>query len=193
MDKVAFEKLFASVKIDQGREEFFSLVNIVENLNPHIIIEIGVEFGGSLKFWEQLLKPGDMLIGVDILVPRISWDWTNSDIDIVMITGNSTEPETVTQMIEQLALVSMADAIKDKQLEMDYVQADFLYLDGDHSLDTVQKDFKNYSPLVRSGGIVGFHDLHTDHGNPKKVFDQLQGRKEVWHLGGQGTGLWWKP
>ena len=177
MDRVEFEEIFTSVRIDQGREEFFSLVNMVETLKPHVIIEIGVQYGGSLKFWEQLLQPGDLLIGVDILTPQISWDWPASDLDIVMITGDSTELDTVSQVVEQL----------------ENKQADFLYLDGDHSLDTIQKDFKNYSPLVRSGGIVGFHDLYTDHKNPKKVFDTLQGRKKEWHLGGQGTGIWWKP
>ena len=31
---------------------------------------------------------------------------------------------------------------------------DFLFLDGDHSYEGVRRDFENYAPLVRPGGIV---------------------------------------
>ena len=37
---------------------------------------------------------------------------------------------------------------------------DFLFLDGDHSYQGVSQDFSMYSRLVRSGGLVAFHDIH---------------------------------
>lgn len=37
---------------------------------------------------------------------------------------------------------------------------DLLFIDdGDHSYDGVRRDFEMYSPLVRKGGIVAFHDI----------------------------------
>ncbi|MEM2105965.1 MAG: class I SAM-dependent methyltransferase [Candidatus Bathyarchaeia archaeon] len=36
---------------------------------------------------------------------------------------------------------------------------DFLFIDGDHTYEGVKKDFEMYSPLVRKGGIVAFHDI----------------------------------
>jgi predicted O-methyltransferase YrrM len=40
---------------------------------------------------------------------------------------------------------------------------DFLFIDGDHSLAGVKSDFEMYSPLVRPGGFVAFHDIVPDY------------------------------
>ena len=36
---------------------------------------------------------------------------------------------------------------------------DFVFIDGDHTYEGVKSDFLNYGPLVRPGGIIGFHDI----------------------------------
>ena len=36
---------------------------------------------------------------------------------------------------------------------------DILFVDGDHSYEGVKRDFEMYGPLVRNGGIIGFHDI----------------------------------
>jgi predicted O-methyltransferase YrrM len=36
---------------------------------------------------------------------------------------------------------------------------DFLFIDGDHTYKGVKMDFEMYSPLVRKGGIIAFHDI----------------------------------
>jgi predicted O-methyltransferase YrrM len=38
---------------------------------------------------------------------------------------------------------------------------DFLFHDVDHSYEGVKKDFEMYSPLVRKGGIIAFHNIVT--------------------------------
>jgi predicted O-methyltransferase YrrM len=45
---------------------------------------------------------------------------------------------------------------------------DLLFLDGDHSADGVARDFALYEPLVRSGGLIAFHDIdaHATGGVP---------------------------
>jgi predicted O-methyltransferase YrrM len=39
---------------------------------------------------------------------------------------------------------------------------DFLFIDGDHSLQGALSDFRTYAPLVRAGGVVAFHDIVPD-------------------------------
>ena len=39
---------------------------------------------------------------------------------------------------------------------------DFLFIDGDHSFEGVSKDHQLYSPLVRPGGVIAFHDIVPD-------------------------------
>jgi hypothetical protein len=38
-------------------------------------------------------------------------------------------------------------------------EIDFLFIDGDHTYEGVKKDFKMYSPLVKNGGVIAFHDI----------------------------------
>jgi predicted O-methyltransferase YrrM len=42
-------------------------------------------------------------------------------------------------------------------------KVDFLFIDGDHSYEGVKKDFEMYSPLVKKGGIIVFHDIVPDY------------------------------
>ncbi len=39
---------------------------------------------------------------------------------------------------------------------------DILFIDGDHSLFGVMNDYVRFSPLVKKGGIIAFHDIHPD-------------------------------
>jgi predicted O-methyltransferase YrrM len=41
-------------------------------------------------------------------------------------------------------------------------EIDFLFIDGDHTYEGVKSDFEMYSPLVRAGGLVAFHDIVPD-------------------------------
>lgn len=36
---------------------------------------------------------------------------------------------------------------------------DFMFIDGDHSYEGVKKDYENYSKMIRSGGVIAFHDI----------------------------------
>jgi predicted O-methyltransferase YrrM len=38
-------------------------------------------------------------------------------------------------------------------------QVDVLFIDGDHTYEGVKKDFELYSPMMRKGGLIAFHDI----------------------------------
>ena len=40
-----------------------------------------------------------------------------------------------------------------------FSQIDFLFIDGDHSIKGCDYDFTHYSPLVKKGGFIAFHDF----------------------------------
>ena len=52
----------------------------------------------------------------------------------------------------------MLDAVK-KKLPADGL--DLLFIDGDHTYDGVRRDYEMYSPLVKPGGVIVFHDICT--------------------------------
>ena len=62
---------------------------------------------------------------------------------IYLIRANSHSP---------LSLQKAKSTLKGKSL-------DFLFIDGDHTYEGVKKDFEMYSPLVKKGGLVAFHDI----------------------------------
>jgi predicted O-methyltransferase YrrM len=39
-----------------------------------------------------------------------------------------------------------------------------LFIDGDHTFEGVKKDWEMYSPLVRPGGLIVFHDVAGNYG-----------------------------
>ena len=50
---------------------------------------------------------------------------------------------------------------------------DFLFCDGDHTYEGVKKDYEMYSPLVRKGGLMAFHDVCTHSPDQDCGVDQL--------------------
>lgn len=179
MNKETYTQLYNAVHHVQDVEEFYWLISEVEKLNPNIIIEIGVHHGGSLKFWEQILKPGDLLIGIDY-EPQIDWDWEGSDREIVIIKGRSELSSTVERVKEILG----------------ERKADFAFLDGSHEYDIVKKDFNNFSPLLRVGGLIAIHDINTQREQAGRFFAELEAEypdATDKMLKVQGTGVWYKP
>ena len=39
---------------------------------------------------------------------------------------------------------------------------DFVFIDGDHSFEAALKDFQNYYPKIKKGGIFAGHDIQLD-------------------------------
>jgi len=56
----------------------------------------------------------------------------------------------------------------------DIGQLDFLFIDGDHSREGVWADFRLYSPLVRAGGLIAFHDV-SEH-----TYPAVEGVMQFW-------------
>jgi predicted O-methyltransferase YrrM len=51
---------------------------------------------------------------------------------------------------------------------------DLLFLDGDHSYEAVRRDFLDWAPKIRPGGILCLHDaVHEVHEGPRRVVEEL--------------------
>ena len=82
---------------------------------------------------------------------------------------------------------------------------DLLFIDGDHSYEGVKQDFEMYSPLVRNGGLVVFHDIVKQTSevncNVKKFWDEIKDEYDYIEIitypeqGGFGIGvlIWEEP
>jgi hypothetical protein len=50
---------------------------------------------------------------------------------------------------------------------------DLLFIDGNHSLNSVKHDFETYSMFVRDGGWVAFHDIVPDYRTRFGIADSI--------------------
>jgi cephalosporin hydroxylase len=58
---------------------------------------------------------------------------------------------------------------------LDNEEVDFLFIDANHSYESVKNDYEKFSPLVRKGGIIAFHDIDS-----KFSKDITEGTTKFW-------------
>ncbi len=125
--------------IQQDKEELWELVEHLKELKPQKILEIGNACGGTTLVW-QAIAPEVYSLDMKPLeghIPR------NYFLNVTFIVGDAHKQETLEEVKA-------------------FAPYDFLFIDGDHCTEGVKQDYEMYSPLVRAGGLVGFHDYNFD-------------------------------
>jgi cephalosporin hydroxylase len=140
----------------QARSEIVQLGKILQESAPMRSLEIGTNYGGTLLMLCTVSPPGAMIISLDLPSGQFGGGYPRGKIPLFrrfaragqqlhLIRADSHSPESKERVLQILGGEVL----------------DYLFLDGDHSYGGVQSDFQVYSPLVRSGGIVAFHDIAT--------------------------------
>lgn len=166
LSRKEFDQVFDSLYIIQNRDEFWWLYEKVAALNPKIIIEIGVEQGGTLKFWQSLLPKDGMLIGIDadpLTLTKVLENWDNSSkkleanlsqpklLDLKILTGWSTDFATA---------IAVGKALNHKRADFLFIDASYTPDKRAHQASEAEKEFTIYKGFVRDGGLIGFDDIH---------------------------------
>jgi len=127
--------------------EICGLLSLLAQNQPKTVLEIGTCRGGTLYLFTKVAAPTATLVSVDLNVPNqdLLGSFARNQQKIVLFEGNSTDPEIIASVKEALPN-----------------EVDFLFIDGDHSYTGLAKDFKNYAPLVKPGGLIAFHDIVED-------------------------------
>lgn len=123
-------------RASQDKFELERLLVLLDEIKPRRIVEIGVHRGGFVETMRQAF-PDAIVVGVDIDFSKLEFT------DFYALSGDSHLP-------------SMREAVNDI---LKGQPIDFLFIDGDHTAPGVLADFEIYSPLVRSGGLIAFHDI----------------------------------
>ena len=131
----------------QKRSEILSLANAVADIKPKTILEIGTCNGGTLFIWSNIAS--DLVITCDLNKSKVREELYsqfppgNSDCKVISLEGDSHKQ-------------SFAEKVKQT---INGREVDFLFIDGDHTEPGVRQDYEMYSPLVRKGGLIAFHDI----------------------------------
>lgn len=132
------DEVILNSKASQDKAELHFVYEQVSQIAPKVIVEVGSWHGDLLQTLNDLFHP-KLLIGIEndasvFLEDNKKFLWINKD---------SNDPGTV-------------ETLKGLLLNR---PIDYLFIDGGHKYEEVKKDFALYAPLVRDGGIVGFHDV----------------------------------
>jgi predicted O-methyltransferase YrrM len=135
----------------QRSTEILKLCERVRDLGAARLCEIGTREGGSLALFAQVASPAAHLLSVDIKyaedLARGYPCFARPRQRLTLLEADSHHPQTLTKVRRWLGRE----------------QLDFLFIDGDHSLTGVRRDFEMYAPLVRRGGLIAFHDIVPDY------------------------------
>lgn len=138
----------------QVRDELIRFFEVVSGLQAKAVMEIGTYNGGTLFMTCRVSDPDATIISVDMsggrfghgyVLPRkfVYRSFTKKSQKLHLLRKDSHDPKTADQVQSLLGGVPL----------------DFLFIDGDHTYGGVRADFEMYAPLVRKGGIIGFHDI----------------------------------
>lgn len=132
-------------------------------------LEIGTKFGGTFYIWCSLFgSEDDINISIDMsdggihggiseeeMHGRDAWFRERFD-NCKFIWGDSHDIST----FNMCSLTLNGNQLKSYPASGNFRELDFLFIDGDHSYEGVKQDFEMYSPFVKQGGIVAFHDIN---------------------------------
>src|SRR5579863_3385188 len=136
----------------QVRSELLAWAHEVESIRPKTAMEIGTFLGGTLFLLCRLSDPDARLVTLDLhrgnlggIRKKIYYSFLSKRQRLHIVEGDSHSDRTLSVISEKLGPQKL----------------DFLFIDGDHRYEGVKRDFEMYSPLVRKGGVVAFHDIVT--------------------------------
>lgn len=191
----SFEYGGLSIRPMQIQSEIRSFLELVASDPPRTVLEIGTGRGGTLFLLAQVAREDALLVSMDSPREtrfggrpayrrrgRLYRSLGRSRQRIVFLAADSHSSETRAEL----------EAVLDRR------RLDLLFIDGDHTREGVEADFRMYSPLVRSGGLVAFHDIVP--GAPEAVggvpdfWQQLRSAErlefvEDWSQGSCGIGV----
>ncbi len=166
----------------QSKLELSQLLNwIKQQPAPKAVLEIGTARGGTLFCWCALAAPDATIISLDLpggvhgggYPPwKLNFyrQFAGPKQKIHLIRGDSHSQ----LMLEEVKKVLLPGWL------------DFLFIDGDHTLEGVRSDYEMYSPLVKPGGTIIFHDIcihrvefdcHVD-----EFWNKLKQGREYWEF-----------
>jgi predicted O-methyltransferase YrrM len=124
----------------QKPAELAGFLALVMDLDPlQVIVEVGSYDGGTLWAWQQICPT---VVGVDLPPPGHEDAVRLNSLGCPIVCGDSHAQSTLQRLT----------AVLDRPVDM-------LFIDGDHTYDGVKADYEMYGPLVRPGGLIGFHDI----------------------------------
>jgi hypothetical protein len=137
----------------KGLLDLINTIKKYRNTKEMTMIEIGSYAGESTVLFAKEFKK---VISIDPFI---------NDYDVNDVTCSYMELDNVYNVFKNNTenyenITHIRKTSDDAVLDLNNIKVDFVYIDGMHTYDQVNKDIKNYLPLVMDDGFIGGHDYH---------------------------------
>jgi cephalosporin hydroxylase len=164
------------IRLCQHSEEFANWLTMLEELKPRVGMEIGAGQGASSRAFIEFIPTIEKFICLDI---QDKAEHYPGMVPIKRKLRIFPHPKAVYVKGDSIQLSTRREVVRVLGGE----ELDFLFIDGCHEFLNICADFWSYSPLVRKGGLVGFHDTQTSNinknGYRKRIVNNY-GAHEFW-------------
>jgi cephalosporin hydroxylase len=166
--------------ISQNMVEILPFITFVQKAAPQLVGEVGTYASGNSFLFMQAFVQLRKFIAVDLRVKNRNklHYYARAGQKVDCINGYSSVPETMRRVKKAIG----------------QEQFDFVFIDADHEYLGVRADLLAYAPLVKNGGLIGFHDIVPDHatrygipgpyyaGGVHRLWGQLKARFQHWEF-----------
>lgn len=160
----------------QKSAEFAGLIKFLQRRDLRSVVEVGTFRGGTFWAWCEIASDDALLVSVDLPGGQFGGGFDERQADVIGgYARGGQRVELVRGDSHDQAIVEGVARVLDGR------QVDFLFIDGDHSYEGVRADFENFSPLVKEGGVVGFHDIVLHPFHPDCRVDRFWGELRKTH------------
>ena len=146
----------------QYREELVATAQLLGADPPGVVLEIGTGCGGWLWVMRPVMAPVVDILTID---PDTCGRITNSERVFAALRDDDTKVRCLRLFSENPTVPVMV------RHWLAGRAVDVLMIDGDHEYKAVRHDWETYSPMVRPGGLVLFHDINPGPGHPLAPVD----------------------
>jgi predicted O-methyltransferase YrrM len=156
------------VLMGQVRSEILQLATLLKELKPRRSLEIGTNYGGTLLLLCSLSAPDAKIISIDLPSGPFGGGYPLRKIPIFRAFPRAG------QKLHLVRADSHSEQTKKRvQRLLRGEQLDYVFIDADHTYEGVSRDFQMYAPLVRSGGVIVFHDIVTHDRNTRSEVERF--------------------
>jgi predicted O-methyltransferase YrrM len=156
----------------KGHEHFARW--LVQQMRPHVIVELGCQFGFSAIAFAQ---PG---LGTIYTIDRFLGPPERN-------TFERCRANIAASRVTNIELIRGDFRILAQSWSK---PIDLLHIDGNHTYDDVRLDFTQWSPHVRGGGVILMHDTRSFPLDVGRFFNEITWPKfEFEHANGLGVTL----
>ena len=137
--------------------------------NAKTLVEIGAAFGASSSVLLASMPLNARLFSIDPFIVDSMGTWNASEKECKRSVSRLLKAVDKEEALERWSLLvePSYEAVKkwDKKI-------DLMFIDGDHHYSSVKKDFEDWLPHIKKGGLILIHDSRRAPATPPKEYNK---------------------